>query len=90
LVLLPAVSLLFSPDFLVSSHPPDTPLRWPILNRPLANQSVNPTAIKAPAEEYQTDLLAIVMNTAIAASVASVNAHVTTTGTTAPSLLRSS
>ncbi len=43
-----------------------------------------------PTMECQMDLLAIVKNTAIAASVASVNAHVTTTGTIALSLLRSS
>ncbi len=42
----------------------------------------------APAEQYQVDLPAIVRNTAIVESVVSVNAHVTTTGTIALSLLR--
>ena len=65
-------------------------MRWPILSHPLAYQPVKMTVIKAPAEDSQIDLLAIVMNTAIAASVASVNAHVTTTGTIALSPLRSS
>jgi hypothetical protein len=51
---------------------------------------VKVTVIAAPVEKCLLDLLAIVKSTAIAESVASVNAHAMTTGTTAPSRLKSS